>query len=45
MLQSSKRDAAGGEVVLSEDLSDREDYARVRVENPFREKCGVDEPQ
>jgi predicted nucleic acid-binding protein len=26
----------GCEVVLSEDLSDGEDYAGVRVENPFR---------
>jgi len=26
----------GCDIVLSEDLSDREDYAGVRVENPFR---------
>jgi predicted nucleic acid-binding protein len=26
----------GCEVVLSEDLSDGEDYAGIRVENPFR---------
>lgn len=29
--------AIGCEVVLSEDLSDGQDYAGVRVENPFRE--------
>lgn len=29
--------ASGCEVVLSEDLTDREDYDGVRVENPFRE--------
>jgi predicted nucleic acid-binding protein len=29
--------ALGCEVVLSEDLSDGQDYAGVRVENPFRE--------
>jgi predicted nucleic acid-binding protein len=28
--------ALGCDVVLSEDLSDGEDYAGVRVENPFR---------
>ena len=27
----------GCEIVLSEDLSDQEDYDGVRVENPFRE--------
>jgi predicted nucleic acid-binding protein len=30
--------ALGCEVVLSEDLSDGEDYAGVRVENPFRSR-------
>lgn len=29
--------SAGCEVVLSEDLSDGEDYGGIRVENPFRE--------
>jgi predicted nucleic acid-binding protein len=29
--------ALGCEIVLSEDLSDGQDYAGVRVENPFRE--------
>jgi predicted nucleic acid-binding protein len=29
--------ALGCEVVLSEDLSDGQDYAGVRVENPFRD--------
>jgi predicted nucleic acid-binding protein len=32
--------ALGCEVVLSEDMSDGQDYAGVRVENPFRD-CGV----
>ncbi len=32
--------ALGCELVLSEDLSDGQDYAGVRVENPFRE-CSV----
>jgi hypothetical protein len=44
----SYRDAAileaartlGCEIVLSEDLGDGQDYAGVRVENPFRD-CGV----
>lgn len=30
--------ALGGEVLLSEDLADGQDYAGVRVQNPFREK-------
>lgn len=42
----SYRDAAilqaarslGCDVVLSEDLSDRQDYASLRVENPFRDR-------
>jgi len=29
--------ASGCEIVLTEDLTDREDYDGVRVENPFRE--------
>jgi predicted nucleic acid-binding protein len=32
--------ALGCEVVLSEDLSDGQDYAGVRVENPFGEASG-----
>jgi predicted nucleic acid-binding protein len=28
----------GGELVLSEDLKDGEDYDGVRVENPFRDR-------
>jgi predicted nucleic acid-binding protein len=32
--------ALGCEVVLSEDLSDGQDYAGVRVKNPFREASG-----
>jgi predicted nucleic acid-binding protein len=32
--------ALGCEIVLSEDLSDGQDYAGVRVENPFREGSG-----
>ena len=28
--------ASGCEVVLSEDLSDQQDYGGIRVENPFR---------
>jgi predicted nucleic acid-binding protein len=34
VLEASR--ALGCDVVLSEDLSDGEDYAGVRVENPFR---------
>lgn len=34
ILEASR--ALGCEIVLSEDLADREDYAGVRVENPFR---------
>ncbi len=34
ILEASR--ALGCDVVLSEDLSDGEDYAGVRVENPFR---------
>jgi predicted nucleic acid-binding protein len=30
--------AAGCDVVLSEDLSDGQDYGGVRVENPFAER-------
>jgi predicted nucleic acid-binding protein len=30
------------DVVLSEDLSDGQDYAGVRVENPFAERTGTD---
>ena len=37
-------DRGWSEVVLSENLSDR-DCAGVRVENPFLEQWGVDEPQ
>jgi predicted nucleic acid-binding protein len=37
--------ALGCDVILSEDLSDGEDYAGVRVENPFRAGWGADEAQ
>jgi predicted nucleic acid-binding protein len=37
--------ALGCDVILSEDLSDGEDYAGVRVENPFRAGWGTDEAQ
>jgi predicted nucleic acid-binding protein len=35
----------GCDVVLSEDLSDGENYSGVRVENPFRAGWGADEPR
>ena len=36
ILEASR--ALGRDIVLSEDLADGEDYAGVRVENPFRSR-------